>query len=115
MQDSIVSMTSDRTLRELRIAQAYVKLLCIPGGCSEASVSLGRIGRCEIRIFRGSPPDSDDMPLFWIELFDHGAKQSVDSFSCHAVKDALVVVEDFIWQAGLLNETSGPDGEETQG
>lgn len=109
-----MSRLSDKTLNELRIARAYVKLLCIPEGTSEASISLAWIGSCEIRIFEGSQADSDGMPLFWLELFDHSAKTSVDSFSCHEIKDAVVVFEDFISQAGLLNEASGPDGAETQ-
>lgn len=109
-----MSRLSDKTLNELRIARAYVKLLCIPEGTSEASISLAWIGSCEIRIFEGSQADSDGMPLFWLELFDHSAKTSVDSFSCHEIKDAVVVFEDFISQAGPLNEASGPDGAETQ-
>jgi hypothetical protein len=114
MQDSIVSRISDKTLSELRIARAYVKLLCIPEGSSEASVSLAWIGNWEIRIFEGSQADFDGMPLFWLELFDHGAKTSVDNFSCHKIEDAVVVFEDFISQAVALNEASGPDGSETQ-
>ena len=114
MQDLIVIRISDETLNELRIARAYVKLLCIPEGSSEASVSLAWIGNYEILIFEGSQADSDGIPLFWLELFDHGAKTSVDSFSCHEIKDAVVVFEDFVSQANQLNQVSGPDGEETQ-
>ena len=109
-----MSRISDETLSELRIARAYVKLLCIPEGSSEASVSLAWIGNYEILIFEGAPADSDGIPLFWLELFDHGAKTSVDSFSCHEIKDAVVVFEDFVSQANQLNQVSGPDGEETQ-
>jgi hypothetical protein len=114
MQDSIVSRISDKTLSKLRIARAYVKLLCIPEGSSEASVSLAWIGNWEIRIFERSQADSDGTPLFWLELFDHGAKTSVDNFSCHKIEDAVVVFEDFISQAVALNEASGPEGSETQ-
>jgi hypothetical protein len=114
MQDSIMSGISEKALSELRMARAYVKLLCIPEGISVASISLACIGSCEIRIFEGSQADSDGMPLFWLELFDHGPKTSVDGFSCHKIEDALVVFEDFISQAGPLNEASGPDGAETQ-
>lgn len=114
IQDSIVSRISDRKLTELRIAQAYVKLLCIPEGSSEASVSLAWIGNCEIRIFEGSQASTDGMPLFWLELFDHRAKTSVDTFSCNDIEDAAVVFEEFIAQANDLNETSGSDGADTQ-
>ena len=110
----IVSRMTDKTFSELRIARAYVKLLCIPEGSSEASVSLAWIGNCEIRIFEGSQANSDGMQLFWLELLDHGAKTSVDSFRCQEIEDAVVVFEEFISQAGRLNEASGPDGAETQ-
>jgi hypothetical protein len=109
IQGSIVSRVSDKMLSQLRIARAYVKLLCIPEGGSETSVSLACIENCEIRIFEGSQLASDGMPLFWLELFDHGAKMSIDSFSCYEIEDAVVVFDDFISQAGQLKEASGLD------
>lgn len=109
-----MSSISDKTLSELRIARAYINLLCIPEGSSKASVSIAWIGNCEIRIFEGSQTNSDDVPLFWLELFDHGAKTSVDSFTCHKFEDAVVVFEDFISQADHLKEASRPDGAGTQ-
>jgi hypothetical protein len=101
-------------ITELRIAQAYLNLLCIPEGSSNASVSLAWIGSCEIRIFEGPQANTNGMPLFWLELFDHRAKTSVDTFSCNEIEDAAVVFEDFIAQANDLNETSGSDGPETE-
>ncbi len=101
-------------LSKLRIARAYVKLLCIPEGSSETSVSLTCIGNCEIRIFEGPQVTSDGTPLFWLELFDHGAGMSVDSFSCRDIEDAVAIFEDFISQAAHLKEASGPDDAETQ-
>ena len=102
----------DRTLTELRIASAYVKLSCIPEDSSEASVSLASIETCEIRMLRGPEADCDRMPLFWLELFDHSTKTSIDSFSCHEIKEAVAIVDDFISQAGRLNEP-GPGIAET--
>jgi hypothetical protein len=49
----------------------------------------------------------DGTPLFWLELFDLGTKTSVGGFSCHRIKDAVSIFDDFISQAGLLN---GPGG-----
>jgi hypothetical protein len=108
-----VSDTPHRTFTELRIARAYVKLSCIPEHCSEASVSLASIGSCEIRMFRGQQADSEGMPLFWLELLDHGTKTSVDGFSCHSIKDAVPIFDDFISQADCLNRL-GPDAAEAQ-
>ena len=109
-----MSRISDKTLGELRIASPYIKLLCIPEGSSETSVSLACIGNCEIRIFEGPQVTSDGTPLFWLELFDHDAEMSVDSVSCHEIEDAVVVFEDFISQAGHLKEASGLDDAGTQ-
>ena len=101
----IMSKISDNALSKMRIARAYIQILCILEDRSEASVSLASIGNCEIRMFVGSKAHSDDMSLFWLELFDHDAKTSVDSFSCHKIEDAEAVFEDFIAQAGRLNGT----------
>jgi hypothetical protein len=49
----------------------------------------------------------DNAPLFWLELFDHGTKTSVDSFCCHRLKDAVPVVCDFFAQVDDLDKTAG--------
>ena len=65
--------------RELRIARAFVKLSSILEDGPEASVSLASIGNCEIRMFREPELDFGGVqPLFWLELFDHSTKRSVD-------------------------------------
>jgi hypothetical protein len=110
-----VCRIADKTLSRIRIAQAYIRLLCIPGDGAAASVSLVRIGRCEIRFFGGAEANADGMPLIWLELFDHGTKTSVDSFSCYEIDEAVTIFEDFIVQAGLLNGAPGPDDSDTQG
>lgn len=96
--------SSERTLTELKIASAYVKLASIPEDSTEASVLLASIGSCEIRMFRGVEVQLDGAPLFWLELFDHNARTSVDSFICHVLKDAVAVFDDFFSQAAHLNE-----------
>jgi hypothetical protein len=110
---SVMNCTSETALIELRVARAYVKLSCIPEDSSEASVSLASIGNCEIRMFRAREADFDGMSLFWLELRDHGANTSVDSFKCHKIKDAVPVLEDFMSQAADLNkpERDGAEGQ----
>jgi hypothetical protein len=105
-----MSSTSETTLIELRIARAYVKLSCIPEDGSEASVSLARIGDCEIRMLRVREPDLDGTPLFWLELLDNN-KTSIDSFRCHKIKDATPIFEYFASQAAhLIKLGSGGPG-----
>ena len=101
----------ERTLTELKIARAYGRLSSIPGNGPEASVSLASIGSYEIRMFRGPEADLDGngAPLFWLELIDHSIKTSVDSFSCHRLKDAVAIFDDFFSQAARLNEAGGRD------
>ena len=100
----------ERTLTELKIARAYGRLSSIPGNGPEASVSLASVGSCEIRMFRGSGADLDGngAPLFWLELIDHSIKTSVDSCSCHGLKDAVAIVDNFISQASRLDKPVGP-------
>ena len=95
--------TSEWTLTELRIARAYVSLCSIPEDSPEASVSLASIGSHEIRMLAGPAVDLDSAPLFWLELFDHSTKTSVDSCCCHRLKDAVPVVCDFFAQVDDLN------------
>jgi hypothetical protein len=99
----------ERTLTELKIARAYGRLSSIPGNGPEASILLDSIGSCEIRMFRGSGVDLNGAPLFWLELIDHSIKTSVDSCSCHRLKDAVAIFDDFISQAARLNEPGGRD------
>ena len=99
----------ERTLTELKIARAYVRLSSIPGRGPEASVLLASIGSCEIRMLRGPEVHPDGVPLFWLELFDHSIKMSVDGCSCHQLKDAVALFDDFISQAVRLNEPGGRD------
>jgi hypothetical protein len=58
-------------------------------------------------MFRGLEVDFDGGPLFWLELFDHSMKTSIDSSNCHRIKDAVVIFDDFISQADRLNKTGG--------
>jgi hypothetical protein len=95
--------TSDGTLTELKIARAYVKLCSIsdPG----ASVSLASMGSHEIRMLSGPAVVSDSAPLFWLELFDHHTKTSLDSYCCHRLKDAVPVLSDLFAQMDDLDNS----------
>jgi hypothetical protein len=109
-----VCKVSDETFSKLRIAQVYIRLLCILESKSEARmVSLAWIGDYEVRMFEGSQVSSVDAPLFWMELFDHNAQESVDSCSYHKIEDAGAVFEDFISQARCSNGSS-PRGKGTK-
>jgi hypothetical protein len=92
-----VSKTYSNKLSELRISQAYIKLLGLPQNEHGARmVSLERIGNHEVIMFDVSADSATDAPLFWLELFDHEAKSSIDSCSCTEIAQAVTVFDDFI-------------------
>ena len=92
-----MSKTYSNKLGELRITQTYIKLLGLPQNRQGArTISLERIGTYEILMFDVSPDSAADAPLFWLELFDHEAKSSVDSCSCTEIAQAVTIFDDFI-------------------
>ena len=92
-----MSKTYSNKLGELRISQAYIKLLSLPQNAQGARmISLERIGCFEVLMFDVSPDSATDAPLFWLELFDHEAKSSVDSCSCTGIAQAVTVFDDFV-------------------
>jgi|SRR6188472_3252069 hypothetical protein len=95
-----------KTLTQLKLALAYVRLSLIPEDSPEASVSLASIASCEIRMVRVPEADLDRVPLFWLELFDHNTKTAIDSFCCHQIKDAAPIFDDFVALAGELGLTA---------
>ena len=97
-------------ITELKIARAYVSLCAFPEDSQQVSVSLVSIGSHEIRMLGGSAIDIGSAPLFWLELFNHSTNMSVDSYRCHALKDAAHVFNDFVAQANDLNQTSPSPG-----
>jgi hypothetical protein len=104
--------TSGEVPTELLIARAFVKLALILPESSEAVVTLASVGTCEIRMLLSEPSDLDNGTLFWLELVDHAASTSIDSFRCLRVRDAAPVFEDFMSQAAGLNN-AGRGGAET--
>jgi hypothetical protein len=101
--------TTSNKFCELRITQAYLRLLCIPeSACGPRMVSLERIGDYEIRMFEAVPADSVDGPLFWMELFNHDGQSSVDSCCCYGIEQAAIVLDGFVSQAEQPDELS-PD------
>jgi hypothetical protein len=90
-----VCKISDIKFSKLRIARAYVRLLCLPEGAAKM-VSLARIGNCEVRMLEASKADSADGPLFLIELFDHETQLSVDSRICCGIDEGVATFQDFI-------------------
>jgi hypothetical protein len=95
LRELIVCKISDIGFSKLRIARAYIKLLCLPEGAAKM-VTLARIGNYEVRMLEASKADTADGPLFLIELFDHDAQSSVDSCICCGIDEGAAAFQDFI-------------------
>ena len=93
----IMSNTYSSKLSELRITQAYIKLLGLPQNeRGVRMISLERMGCHEVRMFDVSPDAAAAAPLFWLELFDHEAKSSVDGSLCTEIAQAAMVLDEFL-------------------
>ncbi len=83
---------------KLRIVQAYTILLTKADNADGVrTVSLHRIAGYEIRMIE-SLQTEDDAPLFWMELFDHDARASLDSCCCYKIEEALALYQGFLEQ-----------------
>jgi len=90
-----VARMSDNTFSKLRITRAYIKLLCIPDS-EPKMVSLGQIGNYEVRMLEASKADSDNGPLFLLELFDHDAQLAVERRVCDDIEEGVAAFEHFV-------------------
>ena len=89
----------DAKLIELRIARAYVDLLCVPDHTAPRAIPIARVDNHEIRLFLDPRIEAADVPLFWMELFDHGANASTNSYACWNLSDAAQIFEQFRLEA----------------
>ena len=59
--------------------------------------------------------DPDTTALFWLELFDHGRRASIDSFRCDKIEDAAPILEYMMFQAAGLNGLDARDDNNGRG
>jgi hypothetical protein len=99
-----LSNTSRNELEAL-LKDAHAKLQLVPpGACSLRAVTLLRFGPFEIRVVQPLSATSTNAVIFWVEMFDHDRKLSIDSIGDCTVDDAVIAAEDFIARATALNE-----------
>jgi hypothetical protein len=68
--------------------------------------SLVRCGPYEVRLFELPRESQNGARQFWLELFDHRQKQSLDSYRSGDLEDTAAVAESLCSEAELLNQTS---------
>jgi hypothetical protein len=79
------------------ITRAYLTLPSAPRSkYGERTISLVRIRNYEIRMVETTPPIKT--ALFWIELFDHNLKTTIDSCHCTDIEEAVAAYEHLVSQ-----------------
>ena len=95
--------TKSDTSGRLRVTQAYIALLGLPGSSFPPKmVSVARIGEYEVRMFSGLPSECGDA-VIWMELFDHAGQVSLDSCSFREIDDALFAFDELVARAGKFD------------
>lgn len=86
-----------------RLNNAYVGLALMPE-CSDGSktVTLKRYGDYEVRLIDLSQGGSTADCLFWLELYYHTTRSSLDSCRCDDLEDAEAAAEHLVWRAKQL-------------
>ena len=100
---SVTTMTKTNGPISGRLSKAYVSLALMPERGDRSRIStLGRYGAYEVRLveFLQGGPTGDC--LFWLELYCHNTKSSLDSFCCHNLDDAETAADYLIASAKRL-------------
>ena len=101
-------MSNDQTLRsaikvlEVKILQSYVLVLRTNKNAQgDRTSTLERHGAHEVRLIDPSQKAQSDTIPFWIELFDHNAKTTVDSYGGYDLEAVAIAADAFIARARL--------------
>jgi len=89
---------------ESRLIRAHVELHVRPKDVrDQKSVSVVRYGAYDVRLIEPAP-DSPDAFVFWLELFDHNRKISLDGGSAEDFEKALTIAEELGSHAEQLSK-----------
>jgi hypothetical protein len=104
LTDTISPRTS--APRVNRLYQAYVALMLAPANPDgRRTVSLARYGAFEVRLSEFSNGRGLDAPGFWIDLYRHDIRSSLDGCYFGDLLDAETLVEHFMSRARELHES----------
>ena len=91
---------------EAQLLQAHVKLqLGARGEDDSRTATLMRLGAYEVRLVELSRASPASGVLFWIELFDHHRRRSIDSVGSYVLEDAVIAAGHLIAQAKEQGES----------
>jgi hypothetical protein len=89
---------------EAKLIQAYTSLaVTLSPVDSPKSASLDRWGAYEVRLFEPSQITMTEAIPFWVELFDHKTKTSLDIFGSVDIEEVARVADELISRAKKLN------------
>jgi hypothetical protein len=90
---------------EAQLIDAHAKLQLIPpSGDVSRTATLLRLSSFEVRLIQPSSVPPASSIRFWLELFDHDRRLSIDSVGDRVIEDAVIAAEDFIARAAKLSE-----------
>jgi hypothetical protein len=96
--------TSSKAELETRLIAAHARLQRAQrDGDAPTMATLVRLGAFEVRLVQPLQSAPQGTPAFWMELFDHDRKLSIDSVGDLALDDAVIAAEDFIARATQLS------------
>jgi hypothetical protein len=92
-----------------RLCSAYVGLTLARGRHDGSrTMSLARFGTFEVRVLELADRETTD---FWIELYCHYTRSSLDSCTCCKIDDAEPLAEHLILSAQQLNRAYHESGQ----
>jgi hypothetical protein len=88
-----------------QLSNAYVGLALVPeSGDGSKTVTLKRYGDYEVRLIDFSQGRSSADCLFWLELYCHTTRSSLDSCRCDDLDDAEAAADDLVSRAKQLHD-----------
>jgi hypothetical protein len=98
-----VTIASSGVELAAQLREAHTKLQ-LPqwDGDAPATATLVRHGSFEVRLVQPLRIP-EGAPLFWMEMFDHDRKLSIDSVGNLALGEAVIAAEDFIARAIMIS------------
>jgi hypothetical protein len=102
---STTPRNTDKSL-ELRVLQSYISVLRVKTNADGyRASSLERHGAYEVRLIDQPEMARNDTAPFWLELFDHATKHTLDSYGSYDLEASAIAADAFIAQAKFLQQT----------
>jgi hypothetical protein len=94
-----------RKLSAGKFVAAYLSLFLARPTPDQTKVAcLARFGAYEVRLVEFAAQSCGDGWLLWVELFAHDTRDSLDSFECDDLDEAVTRADELVAQAQALHE-----------